>query len=291
MDGAFARYSVLTRIRQELSYGRTAGRRIAAKDPAVAVISNVPLLAHAVLARHLSRRGIPMVFWQQDIYSEAIGNAARRRLPRLGPLVARVADRLERGVARRSEAIVAISPTFLDRLAAWGVANRSTVVPNWAPIDELPVWEADNRWSERMGLSGHPVVLYSGTLGLKHDPSILALISAQLRESHPDAKVVVISEGKGRDWLECVEAQRAARRQPRAARLPALPRTCPTCWRVADILVAILEPDASRFSVPVEGADVPVRESGHRGRPPAGQRSGRDPQHARRRARRRPGPS
>ena len=53
-----------------------------------------------------------------------------------------------------------------------------------------------------MGLTGHPVVLYSGTLGLKHDPSILALIAAQLRVSHPDASVVVVSEGKGRDWLE-----------------------------------------------------------------------------------------
>ena len=76
MDGAFAKYSVVTRIRQELSYGRRAARSIAAKDPAVAVISNVPLLAHSVLARRLARRGVPMVFWHQDIYSEAIGSAA-----------------------------------------------------------------------------------------------------------------------------------------------------------------------------------------------------------------------
>ena len=84
MDGTFARYSILTRIRQELAYGRFAGRRIAAADPAVAVLSNVPLLAHVVVARRLSRHGIPMVFWHQDIYSEAIGNAARCRLPVVG---------------------------------------------------------------------------------------------------------------------------------------------------------------------------------------------------------------
>ena len=219
MDGTFARYSAFTRIRQELAYGRTAGRRIVALDPGVAVISNVPLLAHAVLARHLSRRGVPMVFWHQDIYSEAIGNATRKRLPVVGGLLARFADRLERTIARRSEAVVAISPTFLGRLAAWGVADKSTVVPNWAPIDELPVCEADNEWSARNGLSGHPVVLYSGTLGLKHDPSVLALIATQLRVSHPDAKVVVVSEGKGRDWLEAWKRARG-RGQPGAARLP-----------------------------------------------------------------------
>ncbi|HEV7194838.1 MAG TPA: hypothetical protein VGN19_02760, partial [Pedococcus sp.] len=53
MDGTFAKYSARTRLRQEWRYGRTAADAIAAKDPAVAVISNVPLLAHSVLARRL----------------------------------------------------------------------------------------------------------------------------------------------------------------------------------------------------------------------------------------------
>ncbi|MGO8825835.1 MAG: glycosyltransferase family 4 protein [Acidimicrobiales bacterium] len=248
MTGAFAKYSAFTRLRQELSYGRKAGRVIAAREPKVAVVSNVPLIAHAVLARHLSRRGISMVFWHQDIYSEAIGNAARARLPVLGHLVARVADRLERTIARRSHAVVAISPTFIERLATWGVAHKCTVVPNWAPIDELPVGEADNRWSARTGLAGRPVVLYSGTLGLKHDPSVLASIADQLRVSHPDARVVVVSEGKGRDWLEDWQ------REQRADNLVLLDfqpyEDLPDVMATADVLVAILEPEASRFSVP-----------------------------------------
>lgn len=250
MEGAFARYSALTRIRQELSYGRRAASSIAAKDPAVVVVSNVPLLAHSILARRLARCGVPMVFWHQDIYSEAIGAAARRRVPALGRLIGVVADRLERRIARRSDAVVAISPTFLERLDAWGVADRSTVVPNWAPIDELPVREADNEWSVRTGLRGHPVVLYSGTLGLKHDPSVLALLAERLRVSHPDARVVVVSEGRGRDWLE--DWKRA--RGPEADNLVLLDfqpyADLPAVMASADILVAILEPDASRFSVP-----------------------------------------
>ena len=151
-------------------------------------------------------------------------------------------------MARRSDAVVAISPTFLERLEQWGVAGRTTVVPNWAPIDELPVREADNPWSRRMGLTGHPVVLYSGTLGLKHDPSILALISAQLRVSHPDAKVVVVSEGKGREWLEKWKREQLA---DNLVLLDFQPyEELPLVMASADILVAILEPDASKFSVP-----------------------------------------
>jgi glycosyltransferase involved in cell wall biosynthesis len=248
MDGTFAKYSALTRFRQELRYGRDAARAIAAKDPAVAVISNVPLLAHSVLARRLARRGIPMVFWHQDIYSEAIGVAARRRIPVFGGLLANLADRVERRIARRSVAVVAISPTFLERLSEWGVADKTTIVPNWAPIDELPVHRADNPWRQAAGLSDNLVVLYSGTLGLKHDPSILAELAAGLRGSHPGARVVVVSEGKGRDWLEAHKAQEAAENlvlldfQPYG--------DLPEMMASADLLVAILEPDASKFSVP-----------------------------------------
>lgn len=248
MDGTFAKYSALTRLRQELRYGREASQAIAAKDPAVAVISNVPLLAHSVLARRLSRRGIPMVFWHQDIYSEAIGVAARRRIPVFGGLLARIADRVERTIARRSVAVVAISPTFLERLSEWGVADKTTIVPNWAPIDELPVHRADNAWRQRAGLSDNLVVLYSGTLGLKHDPSILAELAAGLRNSHPGARVVVVSEGKGRDWLEAHKADEGA------ANLVLLDfqpyEDLPEMMASADLLVAILEPDASKFSVP-----------------------------------------
>ena len=250
MEGAFAKYAAFTRIRQELSHGRRAARAIAAKEPAVAVISNVPLLAHSVLARRLARRGVPMVFWHQDIYSEAIGSAARRQLPIVGPLIARLAERLERTIARRSAAVVAISPTFLERLATWGVADKATVVPNWAPIDELPVCAADNSWRSRLGLCGHPVVLYSGTLGLKHDPSVLALIAERLRTSHPGARVVVISEGKGRDWLEDWKRDRGASAD-NLVLLDFQPyEDLPAVMGSADVLVAVLEPDASRFSVP-----------------------------------------
>jgi glycosyltransferase involved in cell wall biosynthesis len=248
MRGTFAKYAAVTRVRQELAYGRTAAERIIAADPAVAVISNVPLLAHAVLARRLAHHGVPMVFWHQDIYSEAIGNAARAHLGGLGRVPARVADRIERRIARRSAAVVAISPTFLERLETWGVADKATVVPNWAPLDELPLGDTDNNWSRRMGLAGRAVVLYSGTLGLKHDPSILALLAAQLRVSHPEARVVVVSEGKGRDWLEAWKLEQQA---DNLLLLDFQPyEDLPLVMASAAVLVAILEPDASRFSVP-----------------------------------------
>jgi glycosyltransferase involved in cell wall biosynthesis len=76
----------------------------------------------------------------------------------------------------------------------------------------------------------------------------LALLADQLKDSHPDAVVVVISEGSGRLWLEEWKAQQ------QVDNLMLLDfqsyDDLPEVLASADILVAILEPDASRFSVP-----------------------------------------
>ncbi|HUO48838.1 MAG TPA: glycosyltransferase family 4 protein [Acidimicrobiales bacterium] len=248
MDGEFRRYSPLERLRQEVGYGIRAGGAIAAHRPDVAVISNVPLLAHSLVTMRLRRRRIPMVFWHQDIYSTAIRAALVKQLSHAGRPVGWLAERAERAIARASAAIVVISPTFLDKLRSWGVDARATVVPNWAPIAELPVRPRDNAWRERTGLGHAPVVLYSGTLGLKHDPSILASIAEELGRSDPEARVVVVSQGKGREWLE------AWRREYGASNLVLLDyqpyEDVPDMMAAADVLVALLEPDASRYSVP-----------------------------------------
>ena len=148
---------------------------------------------------------------------------------------------------------MAISPTFLDRLAAWGVADKTIVVPNWAPIDELPVCDGDvvDAWRSRHGLRGHPVVLYSGTLGLKHDPGILATARrAAWGSPHPAVRVVVISEGKGRDWLEEWKRERDGDVDNLLLLDFQAYTDLPAVMGSADVLMAVLEPDASRFSVP-----------------------------------------
>src|SRR5690349_16712191 len=51
----FARYSPVTRLRQEIQYGRLAARAVIAKHPDVALLSNVPLLALAEMTLLLRR--------------------------------------------------------------------------------------------------------------------------------------------------------------------------------------------------------------------------------------------
>jgi colanic acid biosynthesis glycosyl transferase WcaI len=240
----FARYSPALRVWQELHYGRIAARAVLDARPDLVVLSNVTLISLFLLTLSLRMRRVPYVFWQQDIYSDAIGVVARKRLGWVGGLIGRLASRTECSVARGAAAIVPISDTFIEQLDAWGIqASKVQVIPNWAAIDEIPARPRDNAWAKAHGLVGSPVVMYAGTLGLKHNPSVLATLA---RSAPTGSRVVVVSEGLGREWLETKAAS-----EPGLTLLDYQPyEQLPDMLASADVLVVVLEQDASRYSVP-----------------------------------------
>ncbi|MGV0795078.1 glycosyltransferase family 4 protein [Mycolicibacterium sp. XJ1819] len=244
LGGEFARYSPLTRLRQELRYARITAGAIRDATPDVVVLSNVPLLSLLFLTLTLRRRRTPYVFWQQDVYSDAISVVARQRLGPLGGLIGWAARSAERIVARGAAGVVPISDTFIDQLDAWGVTrDKIRVIPNWGAIDEMPLRPKDNDWSRSQGLADVPVVMYAGTLGLKHDPSVLSKLAQQV----PDGtRVVVVSQGQGREWLDGQAGNIASLKLLDYQPYEQLPDMLAT----ADVLVVVLESDASRYSVP-----------------------------------------
>jgi colanic acid biosynthesis glycosyl transferase WcaI len=244
LPNQFARYSPFVRVWQELQYGRQASCAVVAGRPDAAALSNIPLLSLLIVTSVLRIRRIPYVFWQQDIYSHAIGVVARNRLGHIGALIGWVADRCERRVARGAAAVVAISETFVDQLDDWGVRGSLVhVIPNWAAIDEMPLRERDNNWAKTRELDGNSVLMYAGTLGLKHDPSAIASLVDAVP---PGTRVVVVSQGLGREWLE-----RNTEDQSVLTLLDYQPyELLPEMLASADVLLVLLEQDASRYSVP-----------------------------------------
>lgn len=245
----FAKYSPARRVSQELRYGRLLAQRVGRRRPDLVIMCNVPLLAHSVANRLLRRAGVPSIFWHQDVYSSAIATAARDRLGALGVPVGALAARLEGRVARDSAAVVAISDSFVPVLRGWGVrSERIHVIPNWGALAELPTRDRANAWAKRHDLVDRPVALYSGTLGLKHNPDTLFELAEELASTRPEARLVVVSEGRGRDYLE-----QRLRRHPieSLVLLDFQPyEALPDVMASADVLIAILEHDASRYSVP-----------------------------------------
>lgn len=243
----FARYDLVRRLAQELRYGGAFAARARQFRPDVVLSSNDPLFAKLRAARWCRGAGIPWVFWLQDIYSAAMSAHTAARFGLVGRLLGRWFQSIEQRLLREAAAVVAITPDFLSVLEQWGVpADQVHVIENWAPLEDLDPRPKDNEWSRSHGVHDCPVLLYSGTLGLKHNPRLLL----ELAEDHrgDGTQVIVVSEGSGADWLA---GERDARNLDNLVLLPYQPfDQLPDVLGSADVLLALLDPEAGVFSVP-----------------------------------------
>ena len=255
----FEKYSPVGRVRFERSFARTWTDQLVKERPDLVVACNVPLFALHRFARFARHSGLPYVLWHQDVFSIALGEELERRLNRL-PVVPRPMVRagsqyftsLEREVVESARRVVAIDDAFVRQYEAWGLdTSHVEVIPNWAPIDEIVPRERDNEWAgANLGRQEPLRLLYAGTLGRKHNPLLLVDLLEGLRQRGVDAELTVISEGEGAELL----AESAAARPAIAAFVRLLPfqpaEQLSQVLGSGDVLVALLEPGASKFSIP-----------------------------------------
>ncbi|WP_375477308.1 glycosyltransferase family 4 protein [uncultured Jatrophihabitans sp.] len=244
----FEKYQMAGRVRFEIAYG-IAWRRYLKRHDFDAVIScNVPLLSQAAAERGLRARRTPWIFWHQDIYSKGVVAELRRKRILGGRRLEQLIVDLERRQVERAASVVAISQSFVDQYSAWDIKpSRVAVVRNWAPIDEIYPVDRDNSWSRLHEIPTDRLrLLYSGTLGRKHNPALLLWLLDALHASGVNAFLTTCSEGEGADDLMRAAGSRddvaVFGFQP-AARLREVLGS-------GDVLVTLLEPDASEFSIP-----------------------------------------
>jgi colanic acid biosynthesis glycosyl transferase WcaI len=243
----FDKRAFLRRRFWEAKVGALAAARARAFRADAVVGCNMPLDAQRMLQRACLANGVAFVFWLQDVYSRAIYHYLGERLGFPGRAIGRYYQRLEGAMLRRSDAVVAISEKFRGPLEAWGVPrDRVRIIPNWAPLSEIYPVPKENDWSREQGLERKLVALYTGTLGLKHDPALLRDLA---RSGAPDGlEVVVVSEGPAAAWLA---AEKAAQGIANLTLLPFQPiDRYPEVLGAGDILLAIVGEEAAGFSVP-----------------------------------------
>lgn len=251
MDPGYAKfkYSFRRRRSMEIAYGRRLGALIAEWKPDAVLSSNTPTETQQPALAAAKKAGARFLMWHQDFYSIAVDKLVRKKIPVLGALIGRYYRWMERRQLLASDHIVAITRDFVPIMEReFGVpAAKVSVIPNWAPLETLPSLPKDNEWSRAQGLHGKFVFLYTGTLGMKHNPDLLLQLALQSR-ANPDARVVVVSEGIGADWLRGRVAEHGL---TNLLLLPYQPfKVLPQVLATGDVLVAVLEEDAGVFSVP-----------------------------------------
>ncbi|MGY1583593.1 glycosyltransferase family 4 protein [Streptomyces sp. MN13] len=240
--GAYVR-----RLFQETRLGFELARQVRRERPRVALLGNLPIPTLAVAALMLGALRIPWVLWHQDVTAIALKSFAAAGVSRLMGVAAKVFERAEKWAARRAAAIVVIAGSFLRVHREWGTDGKVTVIPNWAPLDEILPAPRDNAWSAEHGLTGVRTVLYSGTLGLKHNPVLLVGLVERLREQGEQVRLVVVNDGPAVPVLK----EAAAARGVPLTLLPFQPyERLPEVLGTGDVLVVLLAEDAGEFSVP-----------------------------------------
>lgn len=234
------------RRKADIDHGNRVVERLKTFKPEVVLSGNTPLDAQRLILSHAQSQGGKFVFWVQDLIGQAVMRLIGKKGFGLGKLVGMHYVNMENSMLERSDKIVVISEDFRPHLPA-SVRNtpKVEVVENWALIDEIPLMPRENKWSIAQGFSEGLNFVYSGTLGMKHNPELLVQLASQLANK---GRLIVISEGQS---IEFLKQRMLELKLENMHLLPFQPfETMPQVLAASDVLVAILEPDAGVFSVP-----------------------------------------
>ena len=243
------KYSFVRRRNMEVTYGKQLAQLIRTWKPEGVISGNTPTEAQEPVLKATHEVNAKFVYWVQDFYGIAVDKLVRKKIPLIGGLIGRYYRRMEGRQLRDSHCVVAITDDFSPILREdYQVEEkRIAVIPNWAPLETLPVRDKVNDWSRRHGLHDKFVFLYTGTLGMKHNPQLLLGLAEKYRDNR-EIRIVVISEGIGAEWLA------ARKKEQDLGNLLLFPYqdfgALPEVMASGDVLCAVLEEDAGIFSVP-----------------------------------------
>ncbi len=248
IDGTLDRQSLAKRRLQEIEYGRKLVHEFHSISPDVVISANTPLDAQKQLLRACKKRNTKFIFWLQDLIGVGTHRVLRKKWIGLGAAVGRHFVQFEADLLRQSDAVIGIAHSFENILRQYRVAEEGIhTIENWADLTEIEPRPQDNQWTVDQALADKICLVYSGTLGMKHNPELLLRLAVNFR-TNSSVRVVVISEGSGRNWLEEKKHHLSLDNLILLDYQPF--DQLSNVFGSATVLLAILEPDAGVFSVP-----------------------------------------
>ena len=248
LSSVIDKQSYMKRRKQEIEYGRLLAEEVKVWKPDVVLSGNTPLDTQKLLMKQCRMMGTRFIFWIQDLYGVAVDRILRKKLPVVGRMIGSYYVNLERALLRKSKDIILITEDFKQQMKTWKLREDNLhVIENWAPLEDLPLRKKQNDWAIKHGLDRSKCIIYSGTLGMKHNPSLLLDLSVRFREQR-DVKIVIVSEGAGADWLKEQKKQMGLDNLIILGFQPF--DEVANVLGTADLLIAVLEPEAGAFSVP-----------------------------------------
>jgi colanic acid biosynthesis glycosyl transferase WcaI len=246
--GCVEKDNLLKRWRQERRYGGLAIRKLNDWQPDLIMSANTPLEAQKKIIGWAGSHFTPSVFWLHDLLSIAAKSIISNINRFLGHFAYRYLNRIEIDALARADHIISITDDFYPYLNAWNIdPAKVSLIPNWGPIEQIPVLPRKNRFSAHYGLDEKFVVLYSGTLGKKQDIRLIVDTAVRLADDG-DIRFVVATDARGHQLLNTWVAGKGL---SNLLRLPLQPtHRYPYLLAASDLTMVTLDRSASTYCVP-----------------------------------------
>ncbi|MDK3156829.1 hypothetical protein QPK87_09605, partial [Kamptonema cortianum] len=186
-------------LEDEPAHSRMLVEKLEEFHPGIILSGNCsPQINHEIIGYCRSSEA-KFVAWVQDLYGKATARILPSKFPIIGHAMAAFMEASERKMLNRADGMVLIAEEFYDHVPATN--SPVAVIQNWAPLEELPQYPKVNPWSTAHGLEETTNFIYSGTIGMKHNPDLLVEI-AKITKPIQACELVVISAGRGVEYLQ-----------------------------------------------------------------------------------------
>ena len=186
----FNKYNFFTRIGREISYGEEVINLIKKSNSQLVICANTPLNPLLNILKYCKRNNIKSIFWMQDIYAEAIKKLLNKKFYILGTLISFYFYFLEKRCEKIADQIIIISNDFKKFLNKESL-KKTHYIENWSAYDKINK-NHKNYFEKKLNPQNKFCLIYSGTIGMKHDSQIFFNILEKL----PDILIIISSEGK-----------------------------------------------------------------------------------------------
>jgi glycosyltransferase involved in cell wall biosynthesis len=163
------------------------------RRPSLLIVQTNPPLIVVAMSLVASIFRCPLIIIAQDLYPEVMiahGMLAERSL--LGRILAMVFS-VAYGRARR---VVSLGPKMTARLLDKRVAvGRVCEISNWATGDLGVIRGPANILTQKWGLTGKFVLLYSGNMGVAHDSDTVLHAIASARSALSNLRLIIVGQG------------------------------------------------------------------------------------------------
>ena len=189
----YSKSNLIKRFLGDFIYGLLLLIKILSIKPDIVVSGNSPIDSFWGISLPRVFRNFKYIYWAHDFYGPAISHIFSQKLGLLGKVIGNFYFFREKMHIQKSDGVIAISESFKKELQErYQFEKPITVIPNWGNFEDV-LYKSPDYNNEKFK------VIYTGTLGWKHNPKLITWLCGEFKNS---IDFEIYAQGVGVDHLK-----------------------------------------------------------------------------------------